>query len=60
MEIDHVGHHGRADNPDRQIERLAAMQARDQAVQRPAGGGADLERLVEEAKEDDPEQAGDL
>jgi hypothetical protein len=55
MEVDHVRHHGRTDDPDPQVQSARAAQARDQSVQRVVRRGSDLQRFVEEAKEDDPE-----
>jgi len=59
VQVDDVGHHRRAHDPDREVDPLLASEARHQAAQRPGGRRPDLQRLVEKAGEDDPEQGGD-
>ena len=52
-------HHGRADDPNSEVQLGRAVHAGDQAVQRPVHGRADPQRLVEKAGEDDPQQRAD-
>ena len=52
-------HDGRADDPDREIDRSGAVEVRDEPVRGAARRRADLQRLVEEAEQDQPEQRGD-
>ena len=59
VQVDHVRHHGRADDADREVERAAAAQAGQEAAQRAVRRRADAQRLIQEAGEDDPEQRGD-
>ncbi len=59
VQVDHVRHHGRADDADRQIQLIGAAQARDQPLQRGVCRGADLQRLVQKAREHDSEQTRD-
>ena len=60
VEVDGVRHHGRADDPDREVEGLGRAELRRQEALDAVGRrGADLEGLVEEAEEDDSEQRRD-
>ena len=59
VQVDHVRHHRRADDPDRQVQRVGPAQARYQTAQRIVRGGADAQHLIQEAGEDDPQQRGD-
>ena len=60
VEIDGVRHDGRADDPDREVQGLGRAESRRQeALEAVVRGRADLEGLVEEAEEDDPEQRRD-
>ena len=53
-------HDGRADDPDREVDRLGRAEPRRQeALEASLRGRPDLQRLVEEAEEDDPEQRRD-
>ena len=59
VQVDDVWHHGRADDADGEVERGDAVQAGQEALQRAVGGGADAQRLIQKAHEDDPQQRGD-
>ena len=50
VQVDHVRHHGRADDADGEVERAAAAQAGQEAAQRAVRGGADPQRLIQEAQ----------
>ena len=59
MQIDHVRHHRGADDANGQIQRAGAAQARHEPAQRVVRGGADAQRLIQQAEEDQAQQRGD-
>ena len=59
VQVDDVRHHGRAEDAAGEQDAVAAVEARDEALRRLAGDEADLQRVVEEAEQDDPEQERD-
>ena len=59
MQVDDVRHHGRAEDADGEHHAVGAVEVRDQAGDRRAAVDVHLQQVVEEAEEDDPEQAGD-
>ena len=56
MQVDDVRHHGRAQDARREEHRVGPREARDEAARCLAGVEADLQRVVEEAEQDDAEQ----
>ena len=59
MQEDRMRHDRCADDADRKVDRLRPTEARDQAAERIRGRGTDLQGLVQEAGEHDPEQRKD-
>ena len=59
VQVDDVRHDRGAEDAGRQQHRVRALEAGDEALGGLAGVEADAQRVVEEAEDDEPEQAGD-
>ncbi len=59
VEVDHVRHHRRAEDPGGEQHALRAVEARDQTRRRPGRARPGVEHLEGEAREDHADEAGD-
>ena len=59
VQVDDVRHHGGAEDAGGEQHRVGPGEARDEALGGLAGIEADAQRVVEEAEDDEAEQAGD-
>ena len=59
VQVDHVRHHGRAEDPDREQHALRTVEPRDEAAEHRAGIGVGDEHLDREAGDDHHDQRGD-
>ena len=57
VQVDHVRHHRRAEDAGGEQHRVGAVEAAARSPQRVAGVEADAQRVVEEAQQDDAEEA---
>ena len=59
MQVDHVRHHGGAEDAGGQQQRVGALEARDEAAGDPGGVVRDHQRVDQEAEQDHAEHPGD-